>query len=133
MKLCYPIVLTEMDDGGYLVYVPDMDINTAGKDLPDAIYMARDAISLVVVTLQDEEKPIPPASDISAVKSEEEGAIITLVDADITAYKRMLEKRSVRKNVTIPSWLNEAAEAQHVNFSAVLQAALIEELHIEHR
>ena len=93
--------------------------------------MARDAISLMVVTMQDEGEPIPPASDISAVKSEEEGAIITLVDCDIDAYRRMLEKRSVRKNVTIPSWLNEAAEKQHINFSAVLQAALMEQLNID--
>ena len=128
MKLCYPIVLTEIDEGGYLVYVPDMNINTAGKNLPDAIDMARDAICLMAVDMQDDGKPLPPASEISAITSEEKGAIITLVDADIAAYRRMLDKRSVRKNVTIPSWLNEAAEAQHINFSAVLQAALMEQL-----
>lgn len=129
--LVYPVVLTKVDKGEYLVYVPDIDINTFGKDLSDAIYMARDAISLMIVTLQDEGEPIPPASDISTIKSEEEGAIVTLVDCDIDAYRRMLEKRSVRKNVTIPSWLNEAAERQHVNFSAVLQAALMEQLNID--
>lgn len=131
MKLCYPIILTEMDEGGYLVYVPDIDINTFGTDKSDAIYMARDAISLMIVTLQDEGEPIPPPSDISAIKSEEKGAIVTLVDCDIDAYRRMLEKRSVRKNVTIPSWLNEAAEKQNINFSAVLQAALMEQLNID--
>ena len=82
--------------------------------------------------MQDEGKSIPPASDISSVKSEEEGAIVTLADCDIDAYRRMLEKRSVRKNVTIPSWLNEAAEKQHINFSAVLRDALMEKLNIDH-
>lgn len=130
MKMCYPIILTELDEGGYLVYVPDMQINTAGTNLSNAIDMARDAICLMAVDMQEDGKQIPPASEISAITSDEEGAIITLVDVDVAAYKRMLDKRSVRKNVTIPSWLNEAAEAKHINFSAVLQSALMEQLNI---
>ena len=132
MKLVYPIIIIPTGKNEYYVKIPDMDIGTQGNSIENAMYMARDAISLMIVDMQDTGKPIPPASDISAIKSEEEGAIITLVDCDIDAYRRMLEKRSVRKNVTIPSWLNEAAEAQHINFSAVLQAALMEKLNIDH-
>ncbi|MBP1562416.1 MAG: type II toxin-antitoxin system HicB family antitoxin [Oscillospiraceae bacterium] len=130
MKLIYPVIIIPTGENDYFVRIPDMDIATQGNSIENAIDMARDAICLTAVDMQEDGKPLPAASDISAVTSEEKRAIITLVDADVTAYKRMLDKRAVRKNVTIPSWLNEAAEAQHINFSAVLQSALMEQLNI---
>lgn len=130
MKLIYPVIIIPTGKDDYYVKIPDMDIATQGTSIENAIDMARDAICLMAVDMREDGKPLPPASDISAVKSDEKGAVITLVDADVAAYKRMLDKRAVRKNVTIPSWLNEAAEAQHINFSAVLQSALMEQLHI---
>lgn len=130
MKLIYPVIIIPTGKDDFYVKIPDMDIATQGNSIENAIDMARDAICLTAVDMQEDGKPLPPTSEISAVTSEEKGAIITLVDADIAAYKRMLDKRAVRKNVTIPSWLNEAAEAQHINFSAVLQSALMEQLNI---
>lgn len=130
MKLIYPVIIIPTEKNKYFVKIPDMDIATQGESIEDAIYMARDAISLMAVDMQEDGKELPKASGISEVKSDEKGAIVTLVDADIDAYKRMLDKRSVRKNVTIPSWLNEAAEARNINFSAALQSALMEELQI---
>ena len=131
MKMCYPIVLSEFDDkSGYLVYVPDFDINTSGNNLTDAIDMARDAISLMVVDMEDDGRELPTASEISSLKTENSSDIVTLVDADIDAYRRMLDNRAVRKNCTIPSWLNEMAEQANINFSAVLQEALKQRLQI---
>ncbi|MDE7230386.1 MAG: type II toxin-antitoxin system HicB family antitoxin [Oscillospiraceae bacterium] len=131
MKLIYPIIIIPTGKNDYYVKIPDMDIATQGNSIENAIDMARDAICLTAVDMQEDGKKLPSASELSAIKSDEEGAVITLVDADVAAYKRMLDKRSVRKNVTIPCWLNEAAEARHINFSAVLQAALIEQLNID--
>ena len=130
MKLIYPVIIIPTGANDYFVRIPDMDIATQGNSIENAIDMARDAICLTAVDMQEDGKPLPAASEICTVTSNEKGAIITLVDADVTAYKRMLDKRAVRKNVTIPSWLNEAAEAQHINFSAVLQSALMEQLNI---
>ncbi len=130
MKLIYPIIIIPTGENDYYVKIPDMDIGTQGESIENAIEMARDAICLMAVDLQEDGKPIPSASEISEIKCDEKGAIVTLVDADVTAYKRMLDKRAIRKNVTIPSWLNKAAEARHINFSAVLQAALIEQLNL---
>lgn len=130
MKLIYPVIIIPTGKDDYYVKIPDMDIATQGTSIENAIDMARDAICLTAVDMQEDGKPFPPASDISTITSKEKGAVVTLVDADVTAYKRMLDKRAVRKNVTIPSWLNEAAEAQHINFSAALQSALMEQLHI---
>ena len=53
MKAVYPIILTPAERG-YVVFVPDLDINTEGEDLADAIEMARDAIGLWGITEEDQ-------------------------------------------------------------------------------
>lgn len=130
MKKCYPILLTEFDDkSGYLVYVPDFDINTSGTDLANALEMARDAIELCGITYEDQKRPVPEPSPLGSVEC---GAneIRLAVDVDFAAYRRSLDNRSVKKNCTIPSWLNERAEQANINFSAVLQEALKQKLQI---
>lgn len=126
MKTVYPIVLIP-DETGYIVNVPDFDFMTQGEDIADAIDMARDAISLMGVQYQDDGKEIPAPSKASDI-SYNEKEIVTLVDVDFQSYRKMLDNRSVRKNCTIPSWLNTKAEQAGINFSAVLQNALIEKL-----
>lgn len=121
MKKVYPVILTPADNG-YVVYVPDLEINTEGKDLADAIYMARDAIGLWGITQQDLGRSIPEPSAQPPKPSSNE--IITLVDIDFDAYRRANDNRTVRKNLTLPSWLNVEAEKAGVNFSQILQEAL---------
>ena len=129
MKACYPIILTEMSEGGYLVYVPDMRINTTGTDIGNALEMAKDAIELCGIGYEDEKLPIPEPSALSKIKPKK-GEIVLAVNADFEAHRRMLDNRSVKKNCTIPSWLNESAEKAKINFSASLQRALKEDLGI---
>lgn len=131
MKNVYPILLIP-EKKGYTVYIPDFEINTQGEDLTDAMEMARDAIGLMGIDMEDDGKTLPVPSDIASVKKEAD-EIVTLVDVDFDEYRRKNEMRAVRKNVTIPSWLNEEAERAGVNFSAVLQNALKAELHIAGR
>ena len=61
MKTVYPIILTPAERG-YVVYVPDLEINTEGDDLADAIEMARDAIGLWGISEEDAGRKIPMAS-----------------------------------------------------------------------
>ena len=128
MKSVYPVILTPVGKD-YLVDVPDFDISTQGESLADAIDMARDAICLMAVTLEDEKRVVPVASDMGNIKTEN-NQILTLVDCDFDEYRKALDNRAVKKNCTLPSWLNKRAEAEHINFSAVLQEALIEKLNI---
>ena len=128
MKEAYPIVLTPTPNG-YVVYFPDFDANTQGKDLAEAIYMARDAIGLVGITREDEGLEVPVPSSIRSVAHEEED-IVTLIDIDFDEYRRQNEQRTVRKNCTLPGWLSFEAERAGINFSAVLQNALKQELHM---
>ena len=130
MKVFYPVILEKCENGsGYLVTIPDFDNNTFGETIPEAIEMARDAINLLCVTYEDDKEKLPAPSDITALSCNA-NEIKTLVDADPDAYRRMLDNRAVKKNCTIPSWLNEKAEQANINFSAVLQEALKQRLQI---
>lgn len=131
MKNAYPIILIS-EKKGFTVFVPDFDINTQGDDLTDAIEMARDAIGLMGIDMQDDGKTLPNASNLADVQGEaSSGELVSLVDVDFAEYRRQNDMRSVKKNCTIPSWLNFEAEKAGINFSAVLQNALKKELHIE--
>lgn len=133
MKSAYPIVMTQGKEF-VVVFVPDFNINTQGRDIPDAIEMARDAIGLMGIDMQDDGEALPKASNLADVQSAApSGGIVSLVDVDFAEYRRKNDMRAVRKNCTIPSWLNYEAELAGVNFSAVLQEALKNELHITGR
>lgn len=128
MKAAYPIILTP-DESGYLVYVPDFNINTEGKDLTEAIEMASDAIGLTGISMQDMGQEIPVPSHDPPRCGEKEIAAFALVDFD--AYRRANDMRTVRKNVTLPNYLNELATQAGVNFSQVLQDSLKQLLHVQ--
>lgn len=87
--------------------------------------MARDAIGIAGVVLEDEGAKLPEASGYEeALKKAPNGAIVSFVDIDFAEYRRKNEMRVVKKNCTIPSWLCYEAEKAGVNFSAILQAGL---------
>ena len=129
MKAAYPIILSK-GKNHIVVYIPDFNINTQGRNEPDAMEMARDAIGLMGVDMEDDHEPLPEPSAMSDVSTDNDNDIVTLVDVDFLEYRRKNDLRAVKKNCTIPSWLNFEAEKAGVNFSAVLQTALKQELHI---
>ena len=128
MKAVYPVLFTKTENN-ILIEVPDFDILTEGENMSNAIEMARDAIGMCGCYMQDEKKDIPIPTDIGNV-TKEASDILTLVDVDFDEYRKKHEMRTVRKNVTIPSWLNEEAESANINFSALLQKAIKAELHL---
>lgn len=96
----------------------------------EAIEMARDAIGLVGIDFEDDGKVLPTPSDLKDIQVKE-SEIISFVDIDFKEYRRKNSTRFVRKNCSLPSWLNDEAEAEHINFSAVLQEALKQKLNIQ--
>lgn len=125
-KVVYPVIITKIDDY-YSVRVPAFSSTTEGNDMADAIAMARDLISIMSITYEDDGMELPKAEEIDNVP---EGSTLTLVDADLVEYRRKYDKRTVKKNCTIPRYLNYEAEKQGINFSKVLQEALIVKLGI---
>lgn len=107
--------------------------------MADAVSMAREAVELKGIAMEDEQVELPEPSDYShAVSLPKKNADIfdysagipTMVDVDFTAYRRKAGNKSVRRNVTLPSWLNFEAEKEGINFSKVLQEALMTKLHL---
>ena len=131
MKKAYPITIT-LDGEYYMVYVPDFELNTQGESIAEAMEMARDVIGMAGCYKQDEGIDIPEPSKLEDVRTEA-CAVLTLVDVDFDEYRRKHDNRTVRKNLTIPSWLNEEAEAAGIAFSEVLKKALKQELNINDR
>lgn len=131
MKNSCPILLIP-EKKGFTVYIPDFDINTQGKDLTEAIEMARDAIGLMGIDMEDDKKVLPTPSSLESIKTEN-NEIVSLVDVDFADYRRRHEMRAVKKNCTIPGWLCYEAEKANINFSHALQDALKRELQITDR
>lgn len=128
MKQAYPVIFTP-DETGFTAFIPDFNINTQGDDLCEAIEMSRDAIGLMGIDMEDDKKVLPEPCKLESVKREP-CDIVTLVDVDFAEYRRKNERRTVKKNCTLPSWLCYEAEQANINFSQVLQEALKRELGI---
>lgn len=130
MKKIYPVLFTQTEDC-VLVEVPDLEILTQGKNLADAIEMARDAIGLMLITMQAHNQEIPDSTPeiqidiLQGTFSHDGKNIMSLVDVDMEAYRRKYDNKTVRRNVTLPNWLNIEAEKAHLNVSRVLQEALM--------
>lgn len=127
MKMIYPAIFYPYSDrsGGYVVEFPDLPgCVTGGKNLEEAIEMAVDAASGWILDELEEGNPVPQASEYETVKPKENGQV-NMILLDMDAYAERYGEKSVRKNVTIPAWLNTFAEKQCINFSQVLQEALL--------
>ena len=127
MKLIYPAVFYPFSDGsgGYVVEFPDLPgCVTEGKNLEDAFENATDAASGWVLDELEEGNVVPKSSDYDSVERRE-GGQVSMVLLDMDAYAERYGEKAVRKNVTIPAWLNSYAEKQKINFSQVLQEALL--------
>ena len=129
MMQVYPIIISP-GTNYFVVFIPDFNINTQGKNVIDAIKMARDAIGIMGIDMEDDGEALPVPTKMENINGQSDD-IITLVDVDFAEYRRKNDLRTVKKNCTIPSWLNYEAERAGINFSAVLQAGLKRELQIE--
>lgn len=143
MKQAYPTFIVNINDGSehpFLVCVPDMDVLTEGDTFADAIEMARDAIGLAGISMQDHKQEIPMPSDqslaLDKVRQDTEyvdfsKGILTYVDVDFSEYRKKIDTKTVRRNVALPSWLNYEAEHAGINVSRVLQEALMNVLNVQ--
>ena len=143
MKQVYPTFILNTIDGyshPFLVCVSDLEIFTEGDTFADAIEMARDAIGLAGISMEDNKEELPVPSDqeaaIEKVKQDTEDidfskGILTYVDVDFSEYRKKVDTKTVRRNVALPSWLNYEAEHAGINVSRVLQEALMNVLNVK--
>lgn len=126
MKLVYPAVFTQcIEKEGFTVVVPDLPgCVSEGDSLADAIEMGTDAASGWVLDKLEEGNNIPATSDLADIEVED-GSFKSLIVLDMDAYSEKYGTKVVRKNITIPAWLNTYGEKNNINFSKVLQEALL--------
>lgn len=127
IKEAYPIVLRP-DGDGYYVHIPDFDSGTQGDTIAEAMEMARDAIGILGIDMQDDGEALPKPGSVNF--SKEDGDIVTFVDVDFDEYRKKVDNRSVKKNCTIPYWLSVEADKANINYSRILQDALAKTLNL---
>lgn len=129
-KYAYPAIFTPEQDGGFSIYFPDLDgCYTCGDDMVDGLTMAQDVLALVLYGYEKDNREIPQPSKESDITLSD-GEFINFIVCDTLEYRKMYNNKAVKKTLTIPEWLNEAATAMDLNFSQVLQEALLSKLQI---
>ena len=125
MLSAYPACFIK-EDSGYSIIFPDLDIATCGDTLDDAFSMAVDCLAGFLYSANLDGEHISPASSLNDINIDK--AFVNIVTVDVAEYAKSHFTKSVRKNLTIPSWLNDAAIKQNINFSQVLQEALLSKI-----
>lgn len=126
-KYAFPAVFTPEEEG-YSIVFPDLEgCYTCGDDMEDALEMAEDALALVLYGYEKDRRVIPSPSDRTKIPLKE-GEFVNYVACDTMAYRKMYNSKAVKKTLTLPEWMNEEATALGVNFSQVLQEALLQKI-----
>ena len=99
MKIAYPVIFTKLNDG-YAAHAPDFPLDTQGDNLVEAIEMARDAIGIVGIDMEDDKKPLPTPSAPESIICQT-GEFLSMVDIDFAAYRKTNERRTMRQNVEL--------------------------------
>lgn len=127
MEFIYPAIVHDDADGLWAEF-PDLPgCSTQGDTQGELLTNAAEAMECYLLGLFEDGGSVPVPTSPSAIHLTEPGAYISLIRSDVDLAKNT---RSVKKTLTIPAWLNQRAQEQRVNFSKVLQTALMKELKI---
>jgi predicted RNase H-like HicB family nuclease len=129
-KLFYPAVFHEAEEGGFWITFPDFKgIFTQADTMDEAYEMSKDALGLEIADLQEQGSELPVASNPSRIHVKK-GESIVIIEFDLLDYLQRHDSRAIKKTLTIPNWLNKLAVAKGLNFSSILQQALMKEMNI---
>ena len=127
-RLFYPALFHKAEEGGFWISFPDIpECLTEGDNMEEAYNMAIDALGLCLSDMEKNNIPFPAPSPVDKITVDED-AVLVVIEFDMLAYKKRTSSRAVKKTLTIPEWLNEAAIQLNINFSQVLQDALMEKV-----
>lgn len=130
-KITYLAVLEPSSDGGYGVFFPDLPgCVSFGETIEEAQEMAAEAAGLHVYGLEQDGDPVPVPS-LMLEAEDTEGCIVSPVSIFPDIVKNELDNKRVKTNTTLPSWLKRIAEEEKVNFSRVLETALMDYLGLQ--
>ena len=128
-KLFYPAIFHEAEEGGFWVSFPDLpECLTEGDNMQQAYEMAVEALGISLISRKEDREIIPKPTEINKIDAKD--GILAVVEFDMMEYQKKHNSRAIKKTLSIPEWLNEEAVARGVNFSQVLQEALMLKLNI---
>ena len=123
-RLFYPAIFHKAEEGGFWVTFPDIpECMTQGDSMDQAYEMAVDALGLSLSSMEETGEQIPEASSLERIQVED--GILVIVEFNMAEYRRKNSSKAVKKTLSIPEWLNEAAIRENINFSQLLQEALM--------
>lgn len=125
-RLFYPAIFHKEDDGFWVSFPDFPECFTEGDDMQQAYEMAVDALGLAITSRQEEKEEIPAPTDVYDIDAKD--GFVVVLEFDMLAYLKKHNSKAVKKTLTIPEWLNEAASAMGLNFSQVLQEALMQKI-----
>lgn len=127
-KLFYPAIFHTAEEGGFWITFPDLpECMTQGEDMQNAYEMAVEALGLALTERKKEKQEIPtPSQPYDIALSAGECCVV--IEFDMLAYQKRTNSKAVKKTLTIPEWLNEEALSLGLNFSQVLQEALLQKI-----
>lgn len=127
-RLFYPAIFHKAEEGGFWISFPDFpECFTQGETMEAAYEMAIDALGLCISDMEQSGIPIPKATTPASIKLSPD-SLLLVIEFNMTEYKRKHNSKAVKKTLSIPEWLNEEALALGINFSQVLQEALIQKI-----
>ena len=127
-KYAFPAKFIKEADGGYSVIFPDLEgCYTCGDDITSALYMAEDVLAFTLFDYEKEGKAIPVPVDPDS-RDLADNEFFNYIACDTIEYQKRHNTKAVKKTLSIPEWMNEAATAAGINFSQVLQEALAAKL-----
>lgn len=131
-KYFYPSEFHKADEGGFWVSFPDFpECFTQGENIAEAYEMAVDALGLAIEDrIKENNIPAPTEPDHITLSND---SYLVIVEFDLLDYRIKHSSEPVKKTLSIPRWLNEEAIRQGINFSAILQNALKEQLGISEK
>lgn len=144
MLSIYPAIFFK-EDNGYSVVFPDLNyLSSCGETIDVAVSMAVDCLAGYLFWLQQENEEFPSPSDIAKINPaiianelefeyDAKSTFLNMISVDVAQYAKKHFEKSVKKTLTIPAWLNKAAIEKNINFSQVLQTALMDILGISPR
>ena len=126
-KYFYPAIFHPAEEGGFWISFPDLpECLTEGNNMEQAYEMAVDALGLALTCREAENETIPIPSEPAAISVED--GFLVVIEFDMAAYKRRTNSRAVKKTLSIPEWMNEEAIQLGINFSQLLQEALLQKI-----
>ncbi|MEQ8171569.1 MAG: type II toxin-antitoxin system HicB family antitoxin [Candidatus Eremiobacterota bacterium] len=131
-KYVYPAVFY-YEEGKIDILFPDLPgCVSQGSNDEEALKMAKEALSLHMWGIEQDNDPVPEPTPLEQVKPVDNDCIsrTVLIEVYMINIRESQDNKSMNKTVTLPRWLNKIAEEQGINFSQILQEALKEKIKV---